>query len=119
MNSPSKLRFIKFLIALSVFTLVSTFFVSKFGIITGLYIALLFWSFFILCIPAAHGTIILGTPIRLLRHKPLFTQPFVWVGAFILNAITFTFSPRIYVLTVPTHLLLRMIETPYPCWLVF
>jgi len=118
MNSPSKLRFIKFLIALSVFTLMSTLLVSKYGVTTGLYIALLIWSLYILSIPAAHGMIIFGTPIHLFRHKPFFTQPFVWVGAFILNAITVIFSPTIYVLTIPTHLLLCMIETP-SCWLVF
>lgn len=119
MNAPTKFRYIKFFIALSLGSLYASFQVLTHGPITGLYLALLSWSFFILCIPAAHGSIIFGVPIRLFRHKPFFTQPFVWVFAFILNAITITFSPIVYTLTLPAHLLLRMIENPYPCWLVF
>jgi len=119
MNSTSKFRYPKFLIVLTIFTLLTLFFSVKYGPQLSVYLTFLTWSFFILCIPANHGNIIFGTPIRLFRHKPFFTQPFVWIGAFILNAITFTFSPMIYALTVPTHLLLRMIENPYPCWFVF
>jgi len=119
MKSPSKFRYITFLITFILCSLFASYLIITTGLITGLHAALLTWSFFILCIPADHGNILLGTPIRLFRHKPFFTQPFLWIGAFILNAITFTFFPMIYTVTIPTHLLLRMIENPYPCWLVF
>jgi len=119
MNSPTKTRYFKFILFLSGFSLLASFFVIQYGLEPGLHIAFLSWSFYILCIPSAHGDIILGVPLRLIRHKPFFTQPLMWTSAFLLNAFSVTFTPDIYLSSIPTQLLYRIIERPYPCWIIF
>lgn len=84
---------------------------------TGSGLALLTWSFFVLCTPIADGGFILAFPIRLLFGVRMFiTQIIVWFVAVGLNVIFLSTSPETYQLTLLTKLLERILTEPYPYW---
>ena len=91
-----------------------------YGASKGLLLTFLYWSFFILCMPAAHGSYILGVPLDLvLKRRSFSTEPIMICGAIILNVLVYTINPNIYMINFITHLLRDFIATPQPLWLIF
>lgn len=113
-----KTYIIKYLIYLAILVFVCMYLSLGYGFWHGLHLTALIWSFYILCIPGAHGQLAFGFPLQFITHKPLHTEPFVWSAALLLNIITYTYIPKIYVLTFPSCLLYRILTTPNPYWLI-
>lgn len=89
----------------------------KFDASTGLGLALLTWSFFVLCTPVADGGFILAFPVRLLFGvKMAVTQVVVWAVAIGINLYMLSTSREAYELTFLTQLLYQILTEAYPYW---
>ncbi len=89
----------------------------KFDASTGLGLALLSWSFFVLCTPVADGGFILAFPIRLLFGiKMAISQAVLWFVAIGINITMLMVSSNTYELTFLTRLLKRILTEPIPYW---
>ncbi|MFK8041136.1 hypothetical protein [Congregibacter sp.] len=89
----------------------------KFDAATGAWLALLSWSFFVLCTPVADGGFIVAFPVRLLfGTRMLLTQLVVWIVAIAINVAAMQYAPSNYADTELTNLLLKILTTPWPYW---
>ena len=89
----------------------------KFDAATGAWLALLSWSFFVLCTPVADGGFIIAFPVRLLfGTRMLITQLIVWLLAIAINVAALNFAPENYTDTVLTGLLYKILTVPWPYW---
>lgn len=84
---------------------------------TGFAVALLSWSFFVLCTPIADGGFILAFPLRLLFGiRMSITQVILWFVAVFINVFMLASASEAYDLTFLTKLLKHVLTTPYPYW---
>lgn len=91
----------------------------KFDAATGAWLAVLSWSFFVLCTPVADGGFIVAFPIRILfGTRMLITQLIVWVVALAINLVALSVTPASYENTELTRLLFTILTTPWPYWSV-
>ena len=89
----------------------------KYDASTGFAVALLSWSFFVLCTPVADGGFILAFPIRLLFGiRMSITQVVLWFVAIALNMFMLISASNTYDLTFLTRLLKHILTVPYPYW---
>lgn len=89
----------------------------KYDATTGAWLALLSWSFFVLCTPVADGGFIVAFPVRLLfGTRMLVTQVIVWVVAIVINITALNLAPQDYSDTALTKLLFTILTTPLPYW---
>jgi uncharacterized membrane protein len=89
----------------------------KYDASTGFAVALLTWSFFVLCTPVADGGFILAFPIRLLFGiKMAITQVVLWFVAIALNLFMLLSESKAYDLSFLTKLLKHILTVPYPYW---
>jgi len=119
MNNLSKHEITSFSIFLILFIFLSLFLISSHGYQQGIQITFLNWSFYILCVPAKHGRLAIGLPYKIITGKPLLYQElFIWTGAVLLNIFNFFVLPLNYFKQTFTHLLYRILSTPWPYWLI-
>ncbi|QFU77055.1 hypothetical protein EY643_16135 [Halioglobus maricola] len=91
----------------------------KYDASTGFGLAVLAWSFFVLCTPVADGGFIVAFPIRLLFGvKMAITQGVVWFVAVAVNLYMLYESPETYELTFLTQLLHQILTQIYPYWAI-
>mgnify|MGYP000701735568 CR=1 FL=1 len=110
----------KFLILLSVLVLYFIYLSVEYGILTGGTVAILTWSFFVLCTPVADAGFLLDLPIRLLfGFRMLYSEIIVWSIAIFINSYALLYSQAAYDKTVLTLLLKKILLTPFPFWSVF
>lgn len=108
-----------FLIHSLIFSLISIYFITKDGYLIGTQMTLLVWSFYILCIPAKHGSILINFISRKTTGKNVaYPTIYMWLGAIVLNILSITFTPFHYLKYTTTYLLYRILATPWPHWLI-
>lgn len=91
----------------------------KFDASTGALLALLSWSFFVLCTPIADGGFIVAFPVRLLfGTRMVITQIVVWVLALVINITAVSMDADAYSKTAITGVLYSILTTPWPNWSV-
>ncbi len=89
----------------------------EYDIKTGGIVALLTWSFFVLCTPIADAGFLLDFPIRLLFGiRMIVIETLVWVIAITLNMVIIFINPDIYETTLLTSLFHKILITPIPYW---
>lgn len=89
----------------------------KFDAATGAWLALLSWSFFVLCTPVADGGFVIAFPVRLLfGARMLVTQIIVWIVAVGINVAALFTAPESYGDTALTRLLETILTNPWPYW---
>lgn len=89
----------------------------KFDAATGAWLALLSWSFFVLCTPVADGGFVIAFPVRLLfGARMLTTQIIVWIVAVGINIAALSIAPESYEDTALTRLLETILTNPWPYW---
>jgi hypothetical protein len=89
----------------------------KYDASTGASVALLTWTFFVLCTPVADGGFILAFPIRMLFGvRMMLTQIIVWFIAVGINAGMIFYAPEAYEYSFITGLLKHILMQPYPYW---
>ena len=116
-HAPKRKTLIKFLLLLSVFIAYFLYLSWKFDIETGGLVAVLSWSFFVLCTPVADAGFLLDFPVRLITNiRMIHSEMAVWAVAITLNALTLFFDPGIYDKTFLTALFYKILTTPYPYW---
>ena len=105
-------------VALALILVAYFFYMSwKYDASTGFAVAVLSWSFFVLCTPVADGGFILAFPVRLLFGiRMSITQIVLWFAAVGLNLFMLDTASSTYDLTFITKLLKHILTTPYPYW---
>jgi len=88
------------------------------GLSHGLVLTFLLWSFFILCLPGNHGSMILGAPMKAFFNIRVNAQVWVWIAAVVFNFAVYRINKDIYLENFITHLLRYIVSSPYPDWLV-
>ncbi len=119
MSGRNILRSVQFLASFSLFSFILFYYIFFFGFKRGMILSLLVWSFSILTIPAAHGSVIFGYPSSLFFHTWRYPEHFLWSGALIFSVVMFVIVPDIFLLSLPTHLLYYLLTHPNPYWLIF
>jgi hypothetical protein len=108
---------IKFGLILAIFVVYFLFIARQYGIGDGFLVALLSWSFFVLCTPIADAGFLIDFPLRLItKIKMLFLEIAVWIFAISLNLYAFFFNPEIYAKTELLKLFEKILENPFPFW---
>ncbi len=111
---------IKFILLLSILILYFGYLSYEYGILTGGLVAILTWSFFVLCTPVADAGFLLDLPIRLLfGFRMLYSEIMVWTIAIALNAYAILYNREAYDKTVLTTIFKDIILTPFPYWSIF
>lgn len=91
----------------------------KYNASTGFSVAVLTWSFFVLCTPIADGGFILAFPVRLLFGvKMSITQIVLWFVAIAINIYMLISKSGTYDLSFLTRLLKHILTVPYPYWAI-
>lgn len=89
----------------------------KFDAVTGAWLALLSWSFFVLCTPVADGGFLIDFPLRLLfGTRMIITEAIVWSLALGINIFALMVVPQVYDDAMLTRLLKTILTTPWPYW---
>ncbi|WP_371228206.1 hypothetical protein [Roseovarius sp. 2305UL8-3] len=89
----------------------------KFDAATGAWLAVLSWSFFVLCTPVADGGFIVAFPVRLLfGTRMIWTQVVVWGVAIVINVVAIIVAPTAYDDSALTRLLHAILTQPWPFW---
>jgi len=89
----------------------------KFDASTGALLAVLSWSFFVLCTPIADGGFVVAFPIRVLFGvRMVVTQIVVWFLAVGINVAGVLMVPDAYQDTALTKLFYTILTTPWPYW---
>ena len=116
-HETHKETIIKFLALVVVLTAYFIYMSWKFDASTGLGLALLSWSFFVLCTPVADAGFILAFPIRLLFGiRMAISQVVLWFIAIGINITMLITSSNTYELTFLTRLLKQILTEPLPYW---
>ncbi|WP_394176629.1 hypothetical protein [Thalassotalea litorea] len=116
-NPTHKETVLKFLALVAILVAYFIYMSIKYDAATGFGLAILSWSFFVLCTPVADGGFILAFPIRLLFGvKMAITQVVIWFVAIAINLYYVFASPQTYQLTLLTGLLEQILTQPYPYW---
>ena len=80
-------------------------------------IAMLSWSFFVLCTPVADAGFLLDFPLRLLFGiRMVVSEVVVWAAAIGINMAALAFWPQTYETTVLTRAFATILTNPYPYW---
>tara|TARA_R110002096_G_scaffold266710_1_gene460344 strand:+ start:136930 stop:137514 length:585 start_codon:yes stop_codon:yes gene_type:complete len=109
----------KFIILLSILVLYFGYLSIEYGILTGGVVAVLTWSFFVLCTPVADAGFLLDFPIRLLfGFRMLYSEILVWSIALAINGYAILYNQEAYDKSLLTMLLKKIILTPFPYWSV-
>lgn len=108
---------IKFILLLALLALYFSYLSYQYGLLTGGMVALLTWSFFVLCTPVADAGFLLDFPIRLIFGlRMLYSEIIVWAIAIGVNGYALFYSPLSYDKTILTILLKKILTTPFPYW---
>jgi len=119
MKKITRFQKYKFVALLTIFFFLLFSFWLNYNINIAILLTLLCWSLYILCIPAFHGKFLLGTPYQMITGKKLlYPEVYLWFTALLLNIFTYFTIRWIYLKALSTHLLLRIISTPWPYWLI-
>ncbi|PIR73344.1 MAG: hypothetical protein COU40_02920 [Candidatus Moranbacteria bacterium CG10_big_fil_rev_8_21_14_0_10_35_21] len=111
--------FVKFLLVIFIFVGYFIFVSQKYGVQEGFFVAMLSWSFFVLCTPIADAGFLLDFPLRLvLKGKMIVSEIFVWILAIVLNGYAFFFAPEIYAKTKILVFFKHILEKPFPFWII-
>ncbi len=92
--------------------------IIRHGLELGLFISFLSWTVYILCVPAAHGRLLVGSAFKMLTRQSFFPEPYVWALAVAVNIMTIIFAPQIYTHTLMTYIFYRSVFIPH-YWIIF
>lgn len=107
----------RFLILVGLFVAYFGYMSWKFDATTGAWLAVLSWSFFVLCTPVADGGFIVAFPVRLLfGTRMIWTQAVVWLVAISINLVALKVNPTAYDDSALTRLLQSILTQPWPFW---
>lgn len=107
----------KFFLGFAVLLVYFSYLWWQFDAKTGLLLAGLTWSFFVLCTPIADAGFLLDFPIRVLfKIRMLVTELFVWLLAGIICAYALFYAPEVFEKSLITSVLHKILTSPIPYW---
>lgn len=107
----------KFLMLLGVLVAYFGYLSWQYDLATGGLLAVLTWSFFVLCTPIADAGFLIDFPVRLIAGlKMIYTELIVWVLAIGSNLAALTLSPDSYDKSFLTRILHKILTHPMPYW---
>ena len=107
----------KFFLVFLVFLAYLLYISKKYGIQEGFFVAILTWSFFVLCTPIADAGFLIDLPLRLILKVRMFiAEIFVWIFALSMNIYAVLFNPTVYEKTKILKLFKYILENPLPFW---
>lgn len=115
---------VRFLIFLIFFGLTGAHFTNQFGLPFGIYLTVLTWTFFILCLPLTGKPVITSAILAIFSNRAnnprWYTNPHSvrWFAAALINIVTYIVAPYTYLTSVTTFLLYRIISNPWPYWMI-
>ncbi|GIU21879.1 hypothetical protein L2719_00910 [Shewanella schlegeliana] len=116
-HQTHKETLIKFIVLLAIIVVYFGYMSWKYNASTGFALAVLSWSFFVLCTPVADGGFLIAFPVRLLFNvRMAITQVVLWFIAVGVNVYFINFSESTYQLTFLTRLLQHILTQPIPYW---
>lgn len=116
-NETKRHVFIKFLALLGILLAYTAYLSYQYGFATGGLLAIITWSFFVLCTPVADAGMILDFPVRILfRLRMLITELMIWAVAISINIYAIIFSPEIYEKSILGHVFYEILTQPIPYW---
>jgi hypothetical protein len=119
MRKIISLQTLRFFILISVLIFLIAPLWLEYGVTTAIQATFLVWSLYILCVPAPHGKILIGVPYQIVTGKKLiYPESFMWSTAVLVNIFTYFKAPWLYLTSLPTHLLYRIVSTPWPYWTI-
>ena len=93
--------------------------ISEYGLRKSIHVTFLAWSFLVLCLPIAKGNILINKPYEFFfGGKIHFPEIITWSVATIGNLLTYLISFGTYFKASIPHLLLNIISTPWPYWII-
>lgn len=108
---------VKFVLLLAVLVAYFGYLSFEYDVATGGLLAILTWSFFVMCTPVVDAGFLLDFPLRLLFGiRMLKTEIGVWALAIGVNIYALSFSPAAYEKTFLTSLFRHILMTPIPYW---
>jgi hypothetical protein len=108
---------LRFLILIAIIVIYIGFLVWQYGFVTGGIVAILTWSFFVLCTPVADAGFLLDFPLRVLfRVRMLYSELVVWLTTVTANVVILNFAPEKYDTNFLTQLFKSILTQPYPYW---
>lgn len=108
---------IKFFILLTILATYTAYLSYKYGFETGGLLAVITWSFFVLCTPISDAGMLIDFPVRLLfRLRMYITESIVWIIAISINLYAVNFSPEIYEKSFLGHMFHGILTQPIPYW---
>lgn len=111
--------FVKFLIVLTFFSIYLIFTVINFGFEHGIMVALVTWSFFVLCTPIADAGVLIDFPLRIATgFRMIYSEIAVWILALYINIIGFEFFTTVYDSTMLLKLFRFILIHPWPYWII-
>ena len=97
LQKPSRKTVLKFLGLVAILLGYFAYLSFKFDVATGGLLAILSWSFFVLCTPVADAGFLLDFPLRLIAGiRMMMTEIFVWVIAISVNTYAIEMVPDVY-----------------------
>lgn len=94
-------------------------FIKDCGTLSGLYLTVLTWSFFVLCLPTPrHATITSLILQKCTSRSTIHAGAIIWLAAILINIFTYAAIPYVYLASKTTFLLYRIISNPWPLWII-
>lgn len=116
-HETKKTVFIKFIILVGILLAYTIYLSCEYGFATGGLLAIITWSFFVLCTPVADAGMLLDFPIRVLfRLRMWITELMVWSLAISVNVYALHASPDIYNKSFLGHVFHDILIHPVPYW---
>ncbi len=116
-HETKKHVFIKFLILLAILISYTGYLSYQYGFSTGGLLAIITWSFFVLCTPVADAGMLLDFPIRIFFNLRMWiTELMVWTTAISINIYAIFKNPSIYEKSFLGHIFYGILVQPIPYW---
>jgi len=90
--------------------------VNSYGWATSFEVTFLAWSFFLICMPLATGTVLIQTPLEFLFKKIRYPQILAWTIAIIGNFICYNNFPNLYFKASSTHVFYNVLSDLKTYW---
>lgn len=113
------LTWLKFLLSVTTLSSYLLYMLLSYSFFDALLVTLLAWSLYVLCLPGAHGAMLIGIPLSFVYRENYIVEPYVWTFLALLNVLVILFCPTYYFMSFPTKILYSIIMHPKPCWLIF
>ena len=119
-NRSASISFIRVTFFYSFFGFFTLNLIANHGLANGIHLALLGWSFYVMCLPFLGGGALFYPLATVIGSLPDYIwESAAWGAAIALHIFTYLWNKSVYGLTTLSHFLQWSIEHPFPYWIIF